>query len=598
MSTHVEQIKERLSIADVVGSYIKLEKAGGNYKARCPFHNEKTPSFFLSPARNTYYCFGCGMKGDIFSFVQEFEGLDFMGALRILAQRAGVEITKEHPEARTERERLFRCLESATIFFQKTLYENAEGKYKSVVEYLLKRGLTKETIKEWRIGFAPDEWRSVSVYLAGKNFSEQDMEKVGLIKRKDSTDADNDHPGENVKNSDGHFYDRFRGRIMFPLFDSSGRAIAFSGRIFQDDGKSAKYLNSPETVLFSKSEMLYGFHRAKQALRDSDTAILVEGQMDIIMSHQAGFANTLAVSGTALTQAHLDRVKKLAKTLILAFDPDGAGVKAAFRSAELALATGIEVRVAELPVGEDPADFILHNPDKWKEILDSSVHIIEFTVNYIMRQKLDARAMTKEVLEKVLPFIVQLESTMEQSHFVSLIGQKTTLRETMIWEDVRALAKKMHAASKNLSNDRNSAPTERGPTPQKKDLSPGRSIFALYFWQRSLSVPSVDPLEIEKKVDEIAGEGYFKKIAATLESLKDDLILESEVTHEKTERAPAAFLDSLQRFKEEFLRDLLSKTLHQLHLAEKEKDVKKVETLLLECKRLSDALASLNLQKP
>ena len=249
---------------------------------------------------------------------------------------------------RSERQRLFLCLESATIFFQRTLYENAQ--YKAVVEYLTGRGLTKDTIKEWRIGYAPDAWQILSDYLKSKRFTEQDMEKVGLTKARE--------PKDGSVGGTGH-YDRFRGRIMFPLFDSSGRVIGFSGRIFgPDDGKSAKYLNSPETELFKKSEMLYGFHKAKQGIREKGYSILVEGQMDMLMSQQVGFTNTVAVSGTALTLQHLEMLRRLSERVVMSFDPDGAGVRAALRGAEMAIGLGMEVRVAELPKGEDPALFI------------------------------------------------------------------------------------------------------------------------------------------------------------------------------------------------------------------------------------------------
>ncbi len=583
MSSHVEQIKERLSIADVAGSYIKLEKSGGNFKARCPFHNEKTPSFYISPARNSYYCFGCGAKGDIFSFVQEFEGLDFMGALKILAQRAGVELTKERPEARSERDRLFRCMESAAIFFQKTLYENADGKYKAVVEYLLKRGLTKETIKEWRIGFAPAEWRSVSTYLKGKGFTETDMEKAGLIKRKERDDE------SSQASIEGNFYDRFRGRIMFPLFDSSARVIAFSGRIFEDDGKSAKYLNSPETELFHKSEVLYGFHKAKQTIREKDAAVLVEGQVDLIMAHQVGTGNAVAVSGTALTETHLDRVRKLAKTLILSFDPDGAGVKAAFRSAEMALGMGLEVKVAQLPTDDDPADLIKENPEAWKKALENAVHIIEFATDHVVATVPDMRQRSKEILTKVLPFVARLESTMEKSHFIALIHKKSQVKEEAIWQDLRSLEANQKANPAN-------------PFPQyqdsKKTVSVERMLAAILFWQQSTPTQAVDPQSIKSSIDAISEPGYSEKILARYAPHKDDLILEAEVAYDKSEHLPIIVKELCERFQEEYLRDRQMAIMAEMSRAEQSRDEKRKKDLLDEFNRISKMKDTLSKRQP
>ncbi len=288
MSTTVEQIKEKISIEELVGSYIELVKAGANFKARCPFHNEKSPSFFITPARGTFYCFGCGEKGDIFTFVEKFENQDFRGALKILADRAGVEIKREDPKVRDEREELFSALEQATLYFQRNLVKNTEA-----LKYLHGRGITSKTMSEWRLGFAENDWRSLFENFSQKGFSPKVLEQAGLIKK-----------------TDKGYYDRFRSRIIFPIADSSGRSIGFSGRIFgvEDD---AKYLNSPETQLFKKSEILYGMDKAKLEIRKRDFALIVEGQMDLLMAHQAGTTNTIATSGTALTLEHLRLLRRL-----------------------------------------------------------------------------------------------------------------------------------------------------------------------------------------------------------------------------------------------------------------------------------------------
>src|SRR3989344_9249259 len=235
MNSPVAKIKERLSIEEVVSSYIKLDRAGINLKAKCPFHNEKTPSFFVSPDRGSYYCFGCGAGGDIFSFVEEFEGLDFKGALKLLADKAGIPLEHFNPKEESDKEKLYRVMEEAAKYFENNLLHNKEAQ-----NYLKTRGLNEKSIKDFRIGFANLDWRLLYNYLVKKGFTDKEIEEAGLTKA-----------------SDKGFYDRFRGRVMFPIMDSGGRVIAFSGRIFIDDGKSAKYLNSPETPVFNKSAVLY-----------------------------------------------------------------------------------------------------------------------------------------------------------------------------------------------------------------------------------------------------------------------------------------------------------------------------------------------------
>ena len=337
MSSSVDQIKSKIDIVSLVSSYIKLEKAGSNFKGKCPFHNEKTPSFFVSPDRGNYYCFGCHAKGDIFTFVQEFEGLDFIGALKVLADRAGVELGQYNKGEKTEKQKLHSILEQAVFFYTKKLSENKEAE-----NYLKSRGVKEETIEDFRIGYSPLEWRELFDYLSSRSVSAQDMLQVGLIKY-----------NENAKEK---YYDTFRGRIMFPINDSAGRVVGFSGRILVPDDKSPKYLNSPETSLFNKSEILFGLDKAKKDIRLKNYSILVEGQMDLVMLHQVGITNTVASSGTALTENHLVKLRRLSNRIIMAYDGDMAGFRASDRSAGIALALGMELKIAQMPESKDPAD--------------------------------------------------------------------------------------------------------------------------------------------------------------------------------------------------------------------------------------------------
>ncbi len=403
MSTPVEQIKSRLSIVDVVGSYIKLEKAGGSYKALCPFHHEKSPSFNVSPSRDAYYCFGCNRGGDIFTFVQEIEGVEFVDALRSLAARAGVELKHEDGESKSEREKMFAIMEAATEFYEKQLAANTEA-----LAYLKERGLTDETIHSFRIGYAPLEWRALHTYLLNKKFIDKEIEQVGLTK-----------PVEGKG-----YYDRFRGRVMFPIFDTAGRVVAFSGRVFgHQDDDVAKYINSPETPLYDKSSILFGYDRAKQMMRQQNFTILVEGQMDLIMAHQAGALNTVAVSGTALTEKHLALLKRLSENLVFAFDADDAGLAATARAFGIALGMGMNVRVAQIPEGKDPADYILKNPSGWAEVIANSKHIINFYLGVLRAKESNNGIFRKEVENKIFPLLSSIPSNVERNSFISEVSR-------------------------------------------------------------------------------------------------------------------------------------------------------------------------------
>lgn len=418
-TTTVETIKERLSINDVLSSYIKLEKAGVNFKARCPFHNEKTPSFFISPSRNTFYCFGCGAKGDIFEFVERFEGLDFKGALKLLAERANVPIVYEKAGERDSKEKLFEVLEEATKYFEKNLNEIEKAK-----EYLLGRGPTGETIKKFRLGYSLPEWRALNIYLKSKGFSEDIIEKAGLSKL----------------GNQGH-YDRFRGRLMFPIFDASGRVTAYSGRIFDkslegEDSTLGKYINSPETALYHKSKILYGYDKAKEGIRKWTFVIVVEGQMDLILSHQAGYNNTVAISGTALTLEQLGMIKHLTERLVLSLDADAAGLSASGKSAALALREGYDVKVAHIKGGKDPADIIKENPQEWKEIIKSAKHVVEFYLDVLKDRTKDDRAYRLLVTKTVLPYVKMIKSAVDRAHFIALIAERLKVPTQAIEEEL------------------------------------------------------------------------------------------------------------------------------------------------------------------
>jgi len=406
----VEQIKQRLPITEVLSTYITLEPSGTQFKARCPFHNEKTASFSVSPERGLYYCFGCGAKGDILTFVQEFEGLDFKGALKVLADRAGIPLTNDYVKVEAT-DSVYDALEKSAQQYHAILKNNPDA-----IAYLIARGVTTETIEHFRIGYAPTEWRTIASSIDQKDIPF--YERAGLIKK-----------------TEKGCYDRFRGRIIFPMMDSSGRIVAFSGRMFPDTVEGPKYLNSPETEVFQKSRILFGFDKAKIAIKKHNFAILVEGQMDLVLSHQAGFKNTVATSGTAVSEttigdpsAQLSVIARLTPNIFLAFDGDSAGQKALERAALVTLSMGMNPKVVALPEGVDPADFISkEGADNWKELLKQSEHFIPHTLHSIQKNIVSAHQLKQAIRSRLFPFLLRVSSSIERQVYLNTIAAESSL---------------------------------------------------------------------------------------------------------------------------------------------------------------------------
>ena len=426
VDSQVEEIKAKLSVNEVVGQYVQLKRAGRNWSGRCPFHRERTPSFMVSPERGTYMCFGCGERGDIFSFVQKIEGIDFPTALKQLAERAGVVLKRRFipkPENKEKNDRLYDVCESATVFFESTLAERRD-----VQDYLTARGVTQDTIKAWRLGYAPASWEELCKHLLSSGFSKDEIVEAGFAVRSERK------PGE--------VFDRFRGRIMFPIFDAGSKVVAVSGRFFEkvpgqkNDTEPAKYVNSSETPLFKKSRVLYGYDRAKNAIRKLDCVLLVEGQFDLILCHQSGLPFTVALSGTALTQDHLSLLGRLSKRLVLALDADAAGLRSGTKNALMALASGFDVKVPTFPAGQDPADLARENPELLKAAVRTSKTAIEFFLDMLRPSVRDERAYKKIVEAQILPLVSALPSKIEQEHFVRIVAERLRVPEDAIRVEV------------------------------------------------------------------------------------------------------------------------------------------------------------------
>lgn len=410
MSDTVQRVKEKLSIVDVVSPYVKLTRAGKNYKGLSPFNKEKTPSFFVSPERGTYYCFSSSQGGDMFSFIEKMEGLDFKGALKVLAEKAGVPLEEYRggsAQDKSKTDRLREAMAHAEAFFTRSLDEKG-----SAYEYARSRGLTEETIRTWGLGYAPDAWRSLLEALAQEGFTVPELLAAGLVKEADG--------------KPGTYYDRFRNRLMFPIRDAAGRTVAFTGRALSPDDQ-AKYLNSPETELFKKSQVLFGMNLAKDAIRSRGFALLVEGQFDLILSHQIGFGNAIALSGTALSREHLGLVKRYAENLMLMLDADRAGLAASAKNAMAALASGMRVKAVRIAEGKDPADLAVADPAAFVESIKNAQPVVEFFLSVLSEKEKDSHRLVLTVERIVLPLIAAMQSSMEKEHFVGVVARSLGL---------------------------------------------------------------------------------------------------------------------------------------------------------------------------
>jgi len=438
VDSQIEEIKNRLNVIDVVGSYVKLTKTGANYRGVCPFHSEKKPSFFVSPARQMWHCFGCGAGNSIFDFVMKIEGVEFGDALKILAAKAGVELKKENPKLRTERQRLYEICDLACSFFEKQMGNSSWGK--EAKEYLLKRGIKEESLKKWRLGYSPDTWQGLSDFLVGRGYKREEIVKAGLAVVPIAAQS-RIHDGEAIGKKGQNPYDRFRGRIIFPIFDLNSQVVGFGGRVFKEQNQKeiAKYINTPQTLLYDKSNILYGMNNAKLAVRKNNQCVLTEGYTDVIMCHQAGFENTVASSGTALTSQHLNILKRYSDNLLLAFDMDVAGDSATKRGINLAEIQGFNIKVIEAySKAKDPAEIIFENSANWESSIEKARSIMDYYFDSALASfDKTAPSGKKEISKIILPAIKRLPNSIEQSHWLQKLSQKLDIREEAILDEFK-----------------------------------------------------------------------------------------------------------------------------------------------------------------
>jgi len=430
MVDNVSQIKERLSVVEVVGEYIKLQKAGVNFKARCPFHNEKTPSFFVSDQRQSWKCFGCGMGGDLFTFVQEIEGVEFKEALQLLARKAGIELQAYDAPRSSKRNQVVAVGSAvAEYFHQQLLSERAQP----VLKYVKERGINDTSLEFFMVGYAPLASVHLIHHIQERGFQQHDLIDAGVGYWNRTT---------------GEFVNRFSGRIIFPIANSQGNIVGFGGRVLPDSvaramkhktrDDVAKYINTPQTDAYDKSATLYGFDKAKQAIRTSDSCIVMEGYTDVILARQAGYENVVSASGTSLTQGQLRLIGRFTKNIITAFDMDIAGNSATQRGIELAQSMGFSLQVVQLEKGKDPADTIQEDPAVFRKALKDAQFVIEFYLKSAFENyDVDTLQGKRDSVAFLSPLLMSIANAVERSHWIRVVAKRLDVSEDSVWEEVK-----------------------------------------------------------------------------------------------------------------------------------------------------------------
>lgn len=443
----INELKENVDIVDLISDYLELKKSGNRYKGLCPFHSEKTPSFFVNPDNNFYHCFGCGAGGDAINFVMEIENLTFVESIKMLAERSGMELpdlSDQQKQLYKEREKLFSLNSLAARFYNYLLTDTNMGQ--EALQYLYERGFDDRDIEKFRLGFAADEWQLLLNFLQKKGFSTHLIKKAGLI----SEGKNNSH------------YDKFRNRVIFPIFNNRGEVIAFGGRILNsEDSYGPKYLNSPETPIFSKKKNLYGLHFAKDSIREQDSCIIMEGYTDVIQAHKNGFENSIASLGTAFTEEQAKLIKRYAESAYIAYDADTAGNKATLRGLDILSNTGINVKVIQLEEGSDP-DQLLKNEgaEVFNDFIENAVNLIDFKINMIIKnKKLSEPGVRKKVLRSIVELLTDVKDNLEREIYIERAAAATNFKAEVLAEEVEKEFKKKK--SRNYQRNREKTNKQR-----------------------------------------------------------------------------------------------------------------------------------------
>jgi DNA primase len=554
-----EKIKEKLDLVEFLRGYLELKPAGNNFKAICPFHKEKTPSFMVSPERQIWHCFGCNEGGDIFKFLMKYENLEFYEALKILAEKANIPLSRVSPSEQREFGVLYDINRAALDYYIDCLHRAPVAE-----EYLSSRKLSKSSIEEFEIGFAPNDFEGLSMYLINKGFNTADSVRAGLI----------------LKTERGKYVDRFRGRIMFPLESNFGRVIGFTGRILPqfDAGDMGKYVNSPETPIFSKSRLLYGLSKAKDGIREAGAVLLVEGQMDVIMSHQDGVKNAVGTSGTALTDEQLSILRRYSNKLVLNFDNDEAGKRAMERSIDLAHAKDFEIEILDfsgIPEAEelkDPADIVSNKPGLLKKIISQSIPATEY---YFTRHVLAGADIgtKKQSVREILRRIMNIPSAVERAYWLKELSFRSGFKEADLLLEAKSFIAPGQSALKTAVRTNSSSSAVK---PDRKAKIAER-LISLYF----VSDTAKSELERVKNYLPQAELGLYNAIVSDPSSLDEamrqkiaELSLRSGLEEKGVEQEIVDLANNLELEALIEERDVLSAEIKSNRLSEEEKDQK------------------------
>ena len=431
----ITEVKQRLDIVELVSEHVTLQKAGRNFKGLCPFHSEKHASFFVFPAQQSWHCFGaCATGGDVFSFIMKKEGIDFGQALRLLAKRGGVALGSLEAPSRAEdqrKERLFQLNEAAAEYYHHLL--SSARAAEAARSYLARRKINLETTKEFRLGFCPDAWETLKSYLLGKGYPEKELVEAGLL----------------IEKEEGGSYDRFRNRLLFPICDIQGRVTGFGARVLDDS--LPKYINSPQTPIFDKSTSLYGVDRAKSAIRNKNSAIIVEGYMDVLTAHQHDWRNVVGSMGTSLTEKQVEGIRRLTSNVTLALDADLAGEEATLRGKAILAYSNVEANVILLPPGKDPDEVIREDPPLWLKLVEQAMPIMGFAFQSVIGKVDINRAKDKALaVQRLLPSIHEIKDPVQQSHYVKKLASELRIEESAI----RVALRELTAGQKRLQRSR------------------------------------------------------------------------------------------------------------------------------------------------
>ena len=567
----VSEIKSRLNIEDIVSHYVQLKRAGRNFKGLCPFHHEKTPSFMVSPDKQIAYCFGCHKGGDIFKFIQEAEGVEFKDAIKILAERAGIdpkeyEFSPESEHTKSEKEELYEMHRKTAKFYRDCLWNSEEGK--PVLEYLRKRGLTDNSINEFEVGLSPDSFDKTHLFLVKEGYSRKVIVLAGLGIAKE-TNADN-------------IYDRFRGRLMFPIYDPAGRILGFGGRALKP-GDEPKYLNSPDSPIYKKSEVLYGYNFAKDTVKQTGEMILVEGYFDVIMSHQAGVKNTSATSGTALTIQQIKLIKRTTSKLFFCFDTDNAGIDAAKRGFELAEKEGMNISVITVPGAKDPADFVLEHGNAWAEVVKTNVPFMEFCIKQVInKHEIHSIDGKKDALKEIIQYLKLLESPFEKDQYIRSIAHHLDAKETQIYDELKKSESKERF---RISDEK----AEKSPTAYKFTMAD--VLFGLAYEHPTVvkelfkEIPEDSLTESEKNIYNTYKD-HYNLLAEDLK--KDFLLCISEDLRQKIELISLYIEDVYGAFNEEMIEKEFSMLINKLKVLRGERQRKNLSYQIKEAEKTGD----------